>query len=106
LLSRFFDNVDLLEVMQKFIDVAKKDLVTLEQVKNYYCSSIQNFNFSKQYDVIWIQWVVIYLSDEDFVSFFVKARAALTENGIIVLKDNFANFHSRTNNPELWLVVL
>lgn len=41
LLSRFFDHVDLLEVTQKFLEVAKKDLANIEQVKNFYCSSMQ-----------------------------------------------------------------
>lgn len=41
LLSRFFDAVDLVEVTQKFLDEAKKDLANFEQVKNFYCSSMQ-----------------------------------------------------------------
>jgi len=32
--------------------------------------------------------VIIYLSDDHFVEFFKKCKNALTENGIIVVKDN------------------
>jgi hypothetical protein len=41
LLSRFFDSVDLLEVTQKFLDEAKKDLSGIEQIRNFYCAPIQ-----------------------------------------------------------------
>eukprot|EP01127_Copromyxa_protea_P010793 TRINITY_DN2667_c0_g1_i1.p1 TRINITY_DN2667_c0_g1~~TRINITY_DN2667_c0_g1_i1.p1 ORF type:complete len:109 (-),score=22.50 TRINITY_DN2667_c0_g1_i1:10-336(-) len=52
---------------------------------------MQDFAFPTQYDVIWIQWVIIYLSDDDFVAFFTRCREALTETGIIVVKDNVTN---------------
>jgi len=32
--------------------------------------------------------VIIYLTDEDFVSFFSKCKNSLTPNGIIFVKDN------------------
>jgi len=83
--------VDLLECTQKFLDFAKKDLAAIEQVKNFYCKTIQSFEFPQKYDLIWVQWVIIYLSDADFISFFTRARDALTDTGIIVLKDNFSH---------------
>lgn len=43
-----------------------------------------------RYDVIWIQWCVIYLTDVDFIAFLKECRSALLENGMIVLKDNVA----------------
>lgn len=41
-----------------------------------------------RYDVIWVQWCIIYLTDADFVSFFRECRRSLAENGVICVKDN------------------
>ena len=30
---------------------------------------MQTFEFEEKYDCIWIQWVAIYLTDEDFIKF-------------------------------------
>lgn len=43
-----------------------------------------------RYDLIWIQWCVIYLTDDDFVSFLLECTKALASEGIICLKDNVA----------------
>lgn len=40
------------------------------------------------YDMIWIQWVVGHLHDQDFVTFFQNCLKGLKPNGVIVLKDN------------------
>jgi len=50
---------------------------------------MQNFVFTTQYDLIWVQWVIIYLTDDDFIRFFENCRNALTPTGIIIVKDNF-----------------
>jgi protein N-terminal methyltransferase len=38
--------------------------------------------------MIWIQWVVGHLHDKDFVDFFRNCSRGLTQNGVIILKDN------------------
>ena len=40
------------------------------------------------YDVIWVQWVVGHLTDDDFVAFFQRCRKGLKPDGVIVLKEN------------------
>lgn len=41
------------------------------------------------YDVIWCQWMLQHLSDEDLKSFFTRAKAALVkDDGVIVVKEN------------------
>nr|GEU44480.1 hypothetical protein [Tanacetum cinerariifolium] len=41
-----------------------------------------------RHDVIWIQWYVGQLDDDDFVSFFKKAKAGPKPGGLFVLKEN------------------
>ena len=45
---------------------------------------------ARAYDVVWIQWCVIYLTDDDFVSFLRECVSALRPGGLVVLKDNVA----------------
>jgi protein N-terminal methyltransferase len=42
----------------------------------------------EQYDLVWIQWVIIYASDGELVAFLRQAAAALKPGGRIGLKDN------------------
>jgi hypothetical protein len=37
-----------------------------------------------RYDVIWIQWAIGHLTDEDFVKFFADCEKGLTPDGIVV----------------------
>lgn len=42
------------------------------------------------YDVVWIQWCVIYLTDDHFVSFLRECVRSLAPGGVVVVKDNVA----------------
>lgn len=45
---------------------------------------------SERWNLVWIQWVIIYLTDDDFVSFIRKLLRCLAPDGIICMKDNIA----------------
>ncbi|XP_057503562.1 alpha N-terminal protein methyltransferase 1 isoform X3 [Actinidia eriantha] len=45
---------------------------------------------SGRYDVIWVQWCIGHLTDDDFVSFFKRAKGGLKPGGLFVLKENIA----------------
>ncbi|KAM4101480.1 hypothetical protein ACJW30_05G146100 [Castanea mollissima] len=45
---------------------------------------------ARRYDVIWVQWCIGHLTDDDFVSFFNRAKAGLKPGGFFVLKENIA----------------
>lgn len=49
---------------------------------------LQSFSPACIYDVIWIQWVVGHLTDDDYISFFQRCSRGLRPGGVIVLKDN------------------
>jgi len=92
LLSKYFSYVDLLEFNPDFLLVAKNEtLKEVKQARNFICSTLQDHIFHIKYDIIWIQWVIIYLSEADFIIFFSNCRNALNTNGLIIVKDNLAS---------------
>ena len=61
-LLKRYNMVDLLEVDGKFLDKAK-DYVgepLNKRIGKLYHTGIQNFEFERKYDVIWIQWVMVF----------------------------------------------
>jgi len=52
------------------------------------CSDLQSFEPQPSYDLIWIQWTTMYLTDEDLRGLLQRCQRALVPGGFIVLKDN------------------
>jgi protein N-terminal methyltransferase len=51
--------------------------------------SLQNFSPAEgKYDLIFIQWAALYLTDDDLVATLIRCRQGLTPTGIILLKEN------------------
>ncbi|KAG0500734.1 hypothetical protein HPP92_000806 [Vanilla planifolia] len=98
LLLRHFNEVDLLEPVSHFLDAARENLIPKGDMNinghravNFYCLPLQEFTpEDRRYDVIWIQWCIGHLPDDDFVSFFKRAKTGLTPNGFFVVKENVA----------------
>ncbi|EYU19089.1 hypothetical protein ABFS82_13G184000 [Erythranthe guttata] len=98
LLIRYFNEVDLLEPVSHFLDTARvnlasENLMVTEEYKavNFFCIPLQEFTpEAERYDIIWVQWCIGHLSDDDFVSFFQRAKAGLRPGGLFVLKENIA----------------
>ena len=73
LLQHHFQAVDLVEQNQGFLDKAKENLKESKKAGNFFCSGLQNFTPEEEtYDVIWVQWVIIYLNNEDLTQFFIR----------------------------------
>lgn len=89
LLRKQFKCVDLLEQDEKFLNKAKQKFQNTN-VKNFYCSGLHEFTpiNNQKYDVIWIQWVLGYITDNDLVEFLKKCCKLLNTNGLIVVKEN------------------
>jgi len=83
--------VDLLDSSQRFLDTAVA-FVSSPALQGRYCSTMTEFDFSKgPWDLIWVQWVAIYLPDADFVTFFKSCAASLkgsNPDAYVVLKEN------------------
>ncbi|XP_062113408.1 alpha N-terminal protein methyltransferase 1 [Humulus lupulus] len=98
LLIRYFNEVDLLEPVSHFLEKARESLapenhMTTDTNKsvNFYCVPLQEFTPEVgRYDVIWVQWCIGHLTDDDFVSFFKRAKVGLKPGGFFVLKENIA----------------
>ncbi|VVC24525.1 S-adenosyl-L-methionine-dependent methyltransferase,Alpha-N-methyltransferase NTM1 [Cinara cedri] len=91
LLCKHFKYADLLEQDEKFLKTAKQKLQGTN-VDNFYCCGLQEFmpiNY-QQYDVIWIQWVLGYITDDDLVKFLKRCCKLLSKNGVIVVKENIS----------------
>ncbi|XP_019383925.1 PREDICTED: alpha N-terminal protein methyltransferase 1B [Gavialis gangeticus] len=87
-----FKRVDLVDMMENFLDAAQNYLQREgDKVEMYYCYSLQEFTPAPQrYDVIWIQWVSGNLTDRDLLEFLIRCQNSLKDNGVIILKDNVA----------------
>ncbi|XP_028108499.1 uncharacterized protein LOC114307307 [Camellia sinensis] len=90
--------VDLLEPVSHFLEAARENLslenltvLDSHKASNFYCVPLQEFTpEAGRYDVIWVQWCIGHLADDDFVSFFKRAKGALKPGGLFVLKENIA----------------
>jgi protein N-terminal methyltransferase len=96
-LSHIFDKVDLVEQSKDFVDQARVNMQGNSHMGEFFCSGLQDFTpgllsgtaeVQKIYDCIWIQWVLLYLTDSDLIAFLQRCKAALKPNGLIFVKEN------------------
>jgi AdoMet dependent proline di-methyltransferase len=48
-----------------------------QRVEKYYEQGLQEFQFEHTYDVVWVQWVMCYLTDEHMIEFLERSRDSL-----------------------------
>jgi len=88
LLAQCFQRVDLVEPCMKLLEVARKELEDAP-VERFISSSLQAFEPEPgRYDVIWAQWVLLYLPDDDLVRFLQRCKVGLRHKGLICVKEN------------------
>lgn len=90
-LSQVCEVVDAVEPVAKFTQVLhdgqlKKDGV----VGDIYTIGLEDWKPEKKYDLIWTQWCVGHLTDVQLVQYVSRCRTALTEGGIMVVKENIS----------------
>lgn len=99
-LSKYFDHTDLIDPIQGFLETAANDInekkpgYSFETIR----SGLQDWTPTEKYDCIWCQWSIMYLTDADVVSFLRRAKECLSENGLIIVKDNLCS--SDLNAPD------
>ena len=100
-LCNFFNEIDLFEKDEKFVNKTKEIFKNNKKVKNIICSGIENFEFKRKYDLIWIQWTLENIEDYDLVPFLKKCKENLNDNGIIIIKENYYfDIEDEKNNNE------
>ena len=61
---------------------------------SFYCCGFQDFKFEHYYDCIWLQWFLMYLTDEDLIKALKESAKFLTvdpesgDSGLIIIKEN------------------
>lgn len=91
MLLHIFSNVEMLDTVQTHLDQAQSFMgeELFRRVSALHCVGLEGFMPREGvYDVVWIQWVIIYLSDSDFIDLLSRLKRALKPGGIIVIKDN------------------
>ncbi len=88
LLVNFFHKVSLLESNPDFLDKAKTSIDPNRLSQVYPIRIGDEFQTDERFDLVWIQWVIIYSSDAELIGFLRTAAKALSPGGMIGLKDN------------------
>lgn len=86
---RVAEQVDLIEPIAKFTDPLKGKA----GVGNIFNVGLEEWKPIKgvQYDLIWTQWCVGHLTDEELVQYLQVCKSVLTpESGVIVIKENLS----------------
>lgn len=91
LLMNEFEIVDLCEQDEKFCNKARENLQMSGKLGEIFNVGLQDFKGGdNKYDVVWSQWVLGHLKDDDVVQFFKRiSLLMLNKNGMIVVKENF-----------------
>lgn len=94
LLSKKLAKIDLIEPCFKLIEKAKIELVKTmkpSQIGSFECVPLQRWNPpANSYHLMWHQWVMLYLTDDDCVAYLERCKRALAPGGYICIKENVA----------------
>lgn len=77
--------MDVVEPVSKFTDKLKD----VSGVGEIYNVGLEDWHpQDKKYDLIWTQWCVGHLTDDQLVSYLQVCKEVLSETGIMVVKEN------------------
>jgi protein N-terminal methyltransferase len=100
ILSKHFRHITLVEPVAKFLRKAEAEVArTGVSVRAIECGA-QDWQIDEDFDCIWLQWVCMFLTDEDVIDLLRRCRQHLRPNGIVVLKDNM--ILSRNRSEAIW----
>jgi protein N-terminal methyltransferase len=89
LLLKMCDRCDLIESSERLL-YASPEFIGNDAYKcRFFASELQDWvPTENKYTMIWIQWVLCYLTDDDIVKFLGRCRDSLVDGGLIILKEN------------------
>ncbi|KAL2829205.1 alpha-N-methyltransferase NTM1 [Aspergillus cavernicola] len=83
--------VDAVEPVEKFTAVMRgSKLKETGVIGEIYVMGIEAWVPEKKYDLVWTQFCVGHVTDVQLVEYFNRCRDALTETGVIVVKENIS----------------
>lgn len=89
--------VDLVEPSAHLLEAAKqrlgghavKGVPRGHKAVNFYQAGIEAHDPEPgRYDIIWLQWAALYLTDDDLIAFLRRSAAALKPGGMLFVKEN------------------
>lgn len=84
-----YDRVDAVEQDKKFADKIYEFVGQSPKLGEVFNQGLQEFTPEPgKYDLIWTQWVLGHLTDEDLIAFFGRCIKGLSKNGMIIIKEN------------------
>lgn len=93
-LSRVSEVVDVVEPVEKFAQVVRDSPLKQQgKIDDIYVVGLEAWqpnSTSKKYDLMWNQWCLGHLTDQQLVDYLVRCRDALSEQGVIVVKENLS----------------
>jgi hypothetical protein len=86
---RVFYRLDLIESSSRLLLAAPDYIGSRSSQSRFFCQDLQDWQPPvNKYSLIWIQWVLCYLTDEDVVTFLQRCSYSLIKRVWIVLKEN------------------
>ncbi|KAI3648454.1 hypothetical protein MP228_006308 [Amoeboaphelidium protococcarum] len=91
LLVNICDKVDVVEPTLSFVQKLATNLNECPQLGSIFQVPANDFQFPlDKYSLVWAQWVLQHLTDDDLVKFLHDAcKAVKAQNGVVVVKENF-----------------
>lgn len=88
-LSNACEVIDIVEPVENFARVIRDGPLKQQgKVGDVYVTGLEQWTPSKPYDLIWNQWCVGHLTDAQLVAYLSRCKDALSESGLIVVKEN------------------
>jgi protein N-terminal methyltransferase len=88
LLSKYFKRIDLVDPVEKFVSQAATELTALGIDARPHVCGAQDWYFEENFDCFWLQWVLMFLTDDDCLALLQRCKEHLNPNGMIVVKEN------------------
>ena len=88
-LSTVCEVVDVVEPVEKFArEVQGQKMVGSGSVGKVYVAGLEDWVPEVQYDLIWNQWCLGHLTDEQLLAYFERCKKAVTIDGWMIVKEN------------------
>lgn len=88
------ERVDLLEPVAKLRARARERLAGCTGVGRYFAQPLQEFTPLASYDLVWLEWVLMYVPDRKVVAFLQRCRLRMSAGSYVVVKDNVEDSRS------------